>query len=115
MSITGRIPTGDMMFDEALAWLVSLGQSESSATGTLLVAMKEPRAIIQNGTIAITCPRKSERVFRATPNPAVALLEEAFFLRQNGEYAPGGNENWHNWDRKAETFLRGLLPPETGA
>ena len=44
--------------------------------------------------------------------PAVALLEEALFLRANGEYAPGGNENWHDWDLKAETFLRSLLPPE---
>lgn len=40
--------------------------------------------------------------------PAVALLEEALHLRMNGEYAPGGKENWHDWDRKAETFLRGL-------
>lgn len=44
--------------------------------------------------------------------PAVRLVEEALFLRQNGEYAPGGQENWHDWDLKAETFLRGLLPPE---
>jgi hypothetical protein len=43
---------------------------------------------------------------------AVRLLEEAFFLRVNGEHAPGGSENWHDWDLKAETFLRGLLPPE---
>lgn len=44
--------------------------------------------------------------------PAVELLEEALFLRMNGEYAPGGNENWHDWDLKTETFLRSLLPPE---
>ncbi len=44
--------------------------------------------------------------------PAVALLEEALHLRMNGEYAPGGSENWHDWDSKAERFLRGLLPPE---
>lgn len=47
----------------------------------------------------------------AVANPAVRLLEEALFLRMNGEYAPGGNENWHDWDRKAEVFLRGLLLP----
>lgn len=45
-------------------------------------------------------------------SPAIALLEEALFLRMNGEYAPGHTENWHDWDRNAETFLRGLLPPE---
>lgn len=44
--------------------------------------------------------------------PAVLLLEEALFLRQNGAHAPGGRENWQDWDRKAETFLRGQLPPE---
>lgn len=46
-------------------------------------------------------------------SPAVKLLEEALFLRMNGEYAPGGNENWHDWDGRAERFLRGLLPPDT--
>lgn len=46
--------------------------------------------------------------------PEIALLEEALHLRMNGEYAPGGNENWHDWDLRAEVFLRGLLPPEAG-
>jgi hypothetical protein len=45
-------------------------------------------------------------------SPAVKLLEEALFLRMNGERAPGGNETWHDWDHRAETFLRSLLPPE---
>lgn len=45
-------------------------------------------------------------------SPAIKLLEEALFLRMNGEYAPGGNENWHEWDDKAERFLRSLLLPE---
>ena len=40
-----------------------------------------------------------------------ALLEEALFIRQNGERAPGGSENWRDWDLKAETLLRGLLAP----
>lgn len=57
--------------------------------------------------------RGTQRETGAKP-PAVALLEEALFLRMNGEYAPGGNENWHDWDSKAETFLRGLPPPEAG-
>jgi hypothetical protein len=45
-------------------------------------------------------------------SPAVKLLREALFLRQNGERPPGGSENWHDWDLAAELFLRGLLPPE---
>jgi hypothetical protein len=47
-------------------------------------------------------------------SPPLKLLEEALFLRQNGEYAPGGNENWHSWDGKAERLLMGMLPPERG-
>jgi hypothetical protein len=37
---------------------------------------------------------------------AVRLLEEALHLRMNGERAPGGNETWREWDRKAEEYLR---------
>lgn len=44
--------------------------------------------------------------------PELKLLEEALFLRMYGERAPGGNETWHDWDLRAETFLRSLLPPE---
>jgi hypothetical protein len=46
---------------------------------------------------------------------AVKLLEEALFIRQNGERAPGGNENWRDWDLKAEWFLRSLLPEPDAA
>jgi hypothetical protein len=48
----------------------------------------------------------------APKSPAVELLEEALFLRMNGDYAPGGTNNWHDWDSRAEVFLRGLLPPD---
>lgn len=37
---------------------------------------------------------------------AIALLEEALHLLQNGERAPGGDETWADWGRKAERFLR---------
>jgi hypothetical protein len=43
---------------------------------------------------------------------ALALLKEAFHICQNGERAPGGNENWRDWERKTETYLRSLLRPE---
>lgn len=43
---------------------------------------------------------------------AVNLLKEAFFLRQNGERPPGSEDaTWHDWDGKADRFLRSLLPP----
>ena len=32
---------------------------------------------------------------------AEELVREALHLRQYGEYAPGGTENWRDWDRKA--------------
>ena len=43
---------------------------------------------------------------------AIRLLEEALFLRMNGERPPGAPhdnpeaETWRDWDRKAEAFLR---------
>jgi hypothetical protein len=43
---------------------------------------------------------------------ATALLREALHIRMYGEFAPGGRENWHDWDRKAEHFLRGLEATE---
>lgn len=42
---------------------------------------------------------------------AVQLLELALHLRKHGERAPGGNETWADFDRKAEDYLRtGRLP-----
>jgi hypothetical protein len=46
--------------------------------------------------------------------PLTRLLQDALFLRQNGERPPGGNENWHDWDARAEVLLRSTLPPEEG-
>jgi hypothetical protein len=43
---------------------------------------------------------------------ALALLREAFLIRQVGERAPGGQENWRDWERKTETYLRSLPPAE---
>jgi hypothetical protein len=39
---------------------------------------------------------------------AIGLIREALHLRMYGENAPGGNETWAEWDRKAEAFLREL-------
>ena len=43
---------------------------------------------------------------------AIRLLEQALFLRMNGERPPGAPrddpaaETWRDWDRRAEAFLR---------
>jgi hypothetical protein len=42
------------------------------------------------------------------PDAAVRLLEEALHLRMNGERAPGGNETWRDWERRAEKALRDI-------
>lgn len=34
------------------------------------------------------------------------LVEQALHLAQNGERAPGGNETWAVWARRAEAWLR---------
>lgn len=46
------------------------------------------------------------------PDLAIRLLQDAFFLRQNGENAPGGTETWREWDGRCEAFLRSLLPAQ---
>jgi hypothetical protein len=58
--------------------------------------------------------RRTESILSpgARKAPELELLEEALFLRMNGERAPGGNETWRDWDGRAESFLRSLLPPE---
>ena len=40
---------------------------------------------------------------------AVKLVEEAHFLRLHGEWPPGGTENWHDWDTRADRFLQARL------
>jgi hypothetical protein len=46
-------------------------------------------------------------------SPAIRLLEDALFLRTNGERPPGHSEaTWRKWEREAEVFLRSLLPPD---
>lgn len=44
---------------------------------------------------------------------AVTLLRYALHLRMYGENAPGGNETWAEFDRRAEALLR-TLPPQVG-
>jgi hypothetical protein len=52
----------------------------------------------------------------AAKPPAIALLEEALFLRVNGERPPGSPDaTWRDWDDKAERFLRSLLPEPDAA
>lgn len=45
---------------------------------------------------------------------AVKLLRQALHLRTHGERAPGGTETWADWDRRAETLLRGVDRHEGG-
>lgn len=45
---------------------------------------------------------------------AVTLLRQALHLRTHGERAPGGTETWAEWDRRAETLLRGVDRHEGG-
>jgi hypothetical protein len=55
---------------------------------------------------------------RSERGQALKLLEAALFLRMNGQRPPGAPredleaETWHDWDRRAEQFLRSLLPPD---
>jgi hypothetical protein len=53
--------------------------------------------------------RPMSPVGRSERDEAVTLLEQAHFLRMNGERAPGGNETWREWDLRAEQFLQERL------
>lgn len=40
------------------------------------------------------------------------LVKYAHHLRMYGERAPGGNENWSDWEVVAEDYLRALVDME---
>lgn len=46
--------------------------------------------------------------------PLTRVAEEALFLCQHGERAPGGTETWGKWTVKAEALLRSTVPPGRG-
>jgi hypothetical protein len=69
------------------------------------------RMVRRTESVLVEDDHKAMRDGKSKP-PAVKLLEEALFLRMNGERPPGGTSNWRDWDSRAEVFLRGLLPPE---
>jgi hypothetical protein len=61
----------------------------------------------------LTEPGRAAALSEAYRTPAVRLLEDALFLRMNGERPPGHAEaTWRAWEPKAEAFLRSLLPPD---
>lgn len=76
--------------------------------------------IVEKTCMAWLTDAGREAVFSPTYTPpvvreqeALRLLEEALHIRMHGERAPGGTENWADWDTKAETFLRSLdVPPQ---
>jgi hypothetical protein len=80
------------------------------------------RAVIQaasdfghDGLVAGDAGQLADAVLGVCDSAAIRLLEEAFHLHMNGEYALGGNETWRDWDRRCETFLRSLTPPPAGS
>lgn len=58
-------------------------------------------------------PHEARKKAENRADAAERLLEEALHLRMNGERAPGGNETWRDWDRKADAYLRETAPPES--
>lgn len=71
------------------------------------------RMVRRTESVLVEDDHKVMRDGKSKP-PAIQLLEEALFLRTNGERPPGHEEStWRDWDSRAEVFLRGLLPPET--
>lgn len=120
---TYDLPPTQALVLEVLAARARLGETHwtfSARHRTALEALAKQGLISwKHGIVAHTCMAwltdagRSAVLDESYRPPGSRLLEEAFFLRQNGEHAPGGNENWHDWERRTEVFLRSLLPPET--
>lgn len=47
-------------------------------------------------------------LWREVLQPALDLLKYALHMRMYGERAPGGDETWHEFDRRAEAYMRSL-------
>lgn len=60
-------------------------------------------------TDVFSCPWAREiNDMESTPAKGLVLLEYAMHLRMYGEKAPGGNENWRDWDFITEEYLRAM-------
>jgi hypothetical protein len=105
----------------ALPWRTgrSLGRTVYARTGgddreaDTVIGMLDTRELAEEACAAHNAELARRQ---AAKDPAVALLEEALFLRANGERPPGSPDaTWRKWDLEAEVFLRSLLPEPDAA
>jgi hypothetical protein len=71
----------------------------------------ELKAAVERWRGLAEAQQKTIREEVAARGRAEELLRTAMAIRMYGERAPGGNENWADWDRDAEQFLRSIDQP----
>lgn len=74
------------------------------ATGLYVIGCPEHPAFLPGGESTSAQLRRVEQ----ERDDLIGLLSYVLHLRQHGERAPGGDETWAEFDRRAEAFLRGL-------
>lgn len=113
---TYKLPLTQALVIEVLAARARCGEQRwpipGRARAALLVLQGKGLVSFEPGidhTLNVTLTHEGKRrlLTRRYQTPVRKLLEEALHICQNGEYAPGGTENWHSWAVKAETYLRG--------
>ena len=120
---TYSLPPTQALVIEVLAARARLGENHWTFPARCRLALEalEDRGLVywKAGNVERTClawltePGRAAALSYAYKTPAVALLEDALFLRMNGERPPGHSEaTWRKWEREAEVFLRSLLPPD---
>lgn len=94
--------------DDREPWTAWTSLPLQSSMAVLLGAVKPIPCDQCGGTGKVP---ESHQLPAARTQEALRLLEEALHLRTHGERAPGGTENWADWDKRAEVFLRSLSAP----
>jgi hypothetical protein len=69
----------------------------------VLAAMDETRPAARDALMGVFAP--TLRRLRRERDTARSLLDTALNIRMYGERAPGGNENWRDWERDVSAYL----------
>jgi hypothetical protein len=113
---TYRMPLVQALIIEVLAGRARCGEQRwplpARARPALEKLQEQGLLTFERGTdrtwnVTLTCEGKRRLLTGAYRAPVRKLLETALHIVQNGEYAPGGTENWHTWAAQGEVYLRG--------
>lgn len=110
----------DLDLDAVSATLGHMAMSRGARTivDDLLAEIEDLRRQLSNarnvGDALATAVWPDDRV-KAAHDTAMKLLDYVYILRAHGERAPGGNENWREFDRRLVAFLQASVGAEESA